>query len=244
MKEIVDFVRQYDPAFPEKVRGATEAELARLERLAKRKLPEAYRDFLRSMGRSMDGMGISAYNFSIDAITQLHEEEEYDWPRRFLVIAEHETDPYYHYFLDLDTLHEGDCRVVSFDSSFTSKTLEEQHVHPQASSLRNLLFETAFICKRMAPSPHRQRTKLLYPKLKARKAIDQETLNAFEQVALRLGFQRLPFSEPEPLLFDRQDAALYAKSGFAGEIVASLAAQDERELHRLREILMDHAEQN
>jgi hypothetical protein len=244
VKEIIDFVRQYDPAFPNEIRGATEAEIVRLEQLAERKLPAAYRQFLMHMGRNMDGMGISGYNFAIDAIAELHQEEEYDWPRQFLVIAEHETDPYYHYFFDLDTLYDGDCRVVSFDSSFTSKTLQKQHVHMQATSLRNLLFETAFICKRLAPSPHRQRLKLLYPKLQARKAIGLEALNTLEPVALRLGFRRLPFSDSEPMLFDRHDAAIYAKSGFAGEIICSLAAQDEGELTRLREILTDHAARN
>ncbi|MFL5349020.1 MAG: SMI1/KNR4 family protein [Hyalangium sp.] len=244
MKEIIDFVSQYDPGFPNEIRGATEAEIARLEQLAGRKLPNAYRQFLKSMGRGMDAMGISGYNFGIEAVTEMHGEDEYDWPLRFLVIAEHETDPYYHYFMDLDTLHDGDCRVVSFDSSFTSETLQERHLHVQAASLQNLLFETAFICKRLALLPYLQRLKLLYPKLQAKNTSARETLNVFEQVVLRLGFRKLPFSEPEPMLFDRHDAAIYAKSGFAGEIVCSLAAQDGREVARLREILKDHSEQN
>jgi len=50
MRELVDFVARFDPAFPARVRGAAPEALAELEALAGRPLPRVLRAFLATLG--------------------------------------------------------------------------------------------------------------------------------------------------------------------------------------------------
>jgi hypothetical protein len=52
VQALVQFVSQYDPAFSDRIRGATDEEIDVLEGLVGRPLPASYRDFLRMMGHS------------------------------------------------------------------------------------------------------------------------------------------------------------------------------------------------
>lgn len=243
MKELIDFVSRYDADFPRKIRGAGEEDLSRLEKLAGRKLPEAYREFLRHMGRNMGGMGIITVSFNIDDIEHFHASvaKEFNWPPRFLLIGEHQQDPYNHYFMDLDTPHNGDCRIVTFDSQLDQSTLQPADVHERAPSLRQLLLQTAFLGKVMGRFPHQERTVLTYARLRERRADSKQALALLEKTALLLGFQRVPFSTPTHLMLERGDAAVYAKAGLPGMVAMTLLGEDKFELLRIREVFSDQS---
>lgn len=246
MKDLIDFVSEYDPDFPRKIRGASEEEIAHLEQLAGRNLPEAYREFLRFMGNGMGGMGIITISFNIQDIERFHgsAREEFNWPCRFLLIGEHQQDPFYHYFLDLQTLHEGDCRVVSFDSQLDETTLQPEDVHERAPSLKQLLLQTAFLGKVMGRFPHQERSVLTYPRLKNQGADSKKALALFETAARQLGFQKLPFSTATHLMLTREDEAIYAKAGLPGLVAMTILGKDERKLVQTREIFSDHSSQH
>ncbi|QRK12465.1 SMI1/KNR4 family protein [Archangium violaceum] len=247
MKELIGLASRCDPAFTGRIQGASPEEIARLEQLSERKLPDVYRELLSHMGRDMGGIGIAAVEFEINNLLRFLEEEgsAYDWPSRFLMIAEHKQDPYYHYFLDLDTLNDdGDCRVVSFDSTLEAHELDERHVHEQAPSLKALFLKLAFLCKCLGRFHHQEIAILTYPRLEKKSDNPLGALADFEQAALHLGFQKLPYSTPTALMLDRHDAAIYAKGGAIGRVAATLTGKDEHEILRIREILSDRAARN
>lgn len=252
IQELIKFASRHDPDFSRKIRGATEEEIEAFEQLARRKLPSLYREFLEYMGRDMGDVGIHTINFNMDAVAAYHKNgQEYDWPERYLMIAEHEQDPYCHFFLDLKTLDNGDCRVVSFDSMLSADELQDRFITLQADSFRGLLFRTAFLCQYLGRFPYQHATVLAYPKLMNRSATPDETLDTFEGAARKLGFdrvarvmERLTHASVTNLMLDRQDACIFAKCGAPGKVPVTLTGRDEREVLRLREILIDHAAAN
>lgn len=56
IEALIEYVRQYDPGFIARIKGAGEGELAYLEQLAGRSLPDTYHQFLQRMGRDTGGL--------------------------------------------------------------------------------------------------------------------------------------------------------------------------------------------
>jgi hypothetical protein len=243
MREIIAFASEHDPDFSQKIRGALKEEIDELEILAGRALPAVYRDFLKHMGKSMGDIGYSGVTFSIDAVARLHrnEDNELNWPRQFLVIAEHQQDPYFNYFLDLNTLSDGDCRVVRFDIELNADRFNPDHIYEEAPGFRTFLFETVFLSKHLARFPHYASAVFSFPKLKLTQPDSMSTIGTFDQAALKLGFRKLPFSRPDYTMLERHDAAIYGMGSVLGEVGVTMKAQDERELSRIREILADYS---
>jgi hypothetical protein len=246
LRELIDFISRYDPEYPRKIRGATQEEIDRLEQLAGRTLPAVYREFLSYMGKGMGGMGVITVSFDIEQIERFHGEagKQFNWPRRFLLIGEHEQDPFFHYFLDLETLHDGDCQVVAFDYQLDANTIRPEDIYERAPSLKQLLTQIAFLGKVMGRFPHQERSIFTYPQHQARGVDSTVVLSLFEKAALRLGFQKMSFSTPTHLMLARDDAAIYAKAGLPGMVAMTLLGKDERELLRIREVFSNQAAEN
>ncbi|MFL5344933.1 MAG: SMI1/KNR4 family protein [Hyalangium sp.] len=243
MPELIRFASQYDPAFPQKIRGAAPEEIAHLESLAGRKFPAVYREFLTRMGKSMGDVGYSDVNFSMGAMARLHknEDQELNWPSQFLVIAEHEQDPYFNYFLDLNSMKEGDCRVVRFDISLSTEGYNPKHIRPEAPSFTTLLFEMVFLSKHLARFPQHASATFSFPKLSTQSPEPARVIEVFEKAATLLGFRKCSYSRPEHSMLERENAAIYGRGSRLGEVSVNISAQDARELLRLRETLTDYA---
>lgn len=243
MTELVDFASEHDPDFPKKIQGASTEEIDHLEYLSGRKFPAVYREFLKYMGKGMGDVGYSDVTFNMDALVKFHQNEdhEFNWPRQFLVIAEHEQDPYFNYFLDLSTLKEEDCRVVRFDIALNAAHFNPEHISPEAPNFRTFLFEMIFLGKHLARFPHHSSAVFSFPKLRDRAPDPVGVIGTFEVAAINLGLRKLPYSRPEHSMLERGDAAIYGRGSQLGEVSVTMAAQDARELARLREILSDYA---
>lgn len=58
MENFIRYVAQFIPLYSRKISGATESEIAALEKLAGRILPNTYRHFLLKMGRNLGGLAL------------------------------------------------------------------------------------------------------------------------------------------------------------------------------------------
>lgn len=91
MKELLNYIAQYDSAFIGKIRGASDAAIARLEQLAGDALPPQYCEFLAVMGENTGGFEFSNDDaMSITEIMRFYEEKargEADVPANCVVIA-------------------------------------------------------------------------------------------------------------------------------------------------------------
>jgi hypothetical protein len=98
--------------------GATEEEIAAVERLAPRPLPPFYRWFLRRMGRSMGAMAYPSIDFSVRAVLGCYAAEDFLLPseRYFMIGYEEDEVMPLHVFYDLETPARGDALVVLRDA--------------------------------------------------------------------------------------------------------------------------------
>jgi hypothetical protein len=195
------------------------------------------------MGKSMGDVGYSDVTFSMDAIARLHknEDQELNWPSQFLVIAEHEQDPYFNYFLDLSTEKQGDCKVVRFDIALNADQYNPEHIRPEAPSFTTLLFEMVFLSKHLARFPQHASATFSFSSLRSRNPDPARVIDVFEKAATQLGFRKWSYSRPEHSMLERENAAIYGRGSRLGEVSVNMSAQDPRELLLLREIIADYA---
>ena len=110
--QLINFVAERDAPFPDRIKGAGLAEIARLEAAVGRPLPAIYRQFLERMGRSTDWLRFAAARFDIDTMIRYHEFALLPDPPGFLLIGRAQSDPFYDVYLWQDTPQT--LRVVSF----------------------------------------------------------------------------------------------------------------------------------
>ncbi|MFL5345327.1 MAG: SMI1/KNR4 family protein [Hyalangium sp.] len=242
MRELMEYIRQYDPAFSSRVEGASQEEVARLEQLVGQPLPARYKQFLRTLGRSMGDLQAEDTDFRIERVLKFYENSKRRPPARYILIGAQVADTYDQYLLDRAAASgEEDCAVVQADPAepFTST----DYIHTLYPSLQDMLFVLAFSTKRMAMLPHRRD---FLPSLvdsgKGRlRIVPSGLLDSLEGILGRLGFQKLPYTSALNPLFERGDAALYASRSPEGDgVTIELGAEDQREFRRLSEILRDN----
>jgi hypothetical protein len=242
MKELIEFISHYDPQYPTKIRGATEAEIAELERLIGRKLPSRYKEFLHHMGRGMGDFEVPETNFSIERVVRFYRGKGRERvPARYVFIAAHEEDPYSSYYQDCGGSEEvADCKIVRAEIGEDFSNAESlSSAYP---SLEDMLFLLSFQVKRMSYLPHRAflQTSWGTPGQEPGEA-GTLTLEELEVLMPRLGFQKLSYTSPMNPMFERGDAAFYAhRASNKGVLSAELAAANEKERDRLLEIIRDN----
>jgi hypothetical protein len=98
--------------------GATEEEIAQVERLAPRPLPPFYRWFLRRMGRDMGAIGYPTIDFSVRAVLGCYAAEDFLLPsdRYFMIGYQEDEVMPLHIFYDLETPARDDALVVQRDA--------------------------------------------------------------------------------------------------------------------------------
>ncbi|AEI64597.1 SMI1/KNR4 family protein [Corallococcus macrosporus] len=241
MKELLEYINGFEPAFSRQVQGATATEVSRLESLVKRPLPTHYKDFLLGMGRGMGSLREEDTDFGIGRVLKFYETSKRRPPPRFIFIGAQLVDTYGRFLLDCgQAAEQADCPVVQADPEEPFEN--EDHIVPLYGSLKDMLFLLAFSRKRMALLEHRRR---FLPSLVGSgtgnvRIVDPALVGAIDKTLLQLGFQKLPHTSPLTPLYERGDAAFYVdRSSQGGGISAELAARDEREFGRLVEVIQD-----
>lgn len=235
MKELVDFLERYRPGHAAAVGGASPAHIARLEALAGVTLPDEYLEFLRSMGEDPGFFQVPAHDFRIGRILDLYELGEDLPPPGYLFVGAHEADAYADYYLD--TKAPGGP-VLRTDHPPLLISLR-----PEYPSFKETVFSLAFAFPRMGLLAHRRGLAPAWRKqADGSMAVPADAVARLLAAAAALGFQRLPQTSDLNPMLERGDAALIAHQAPQGRGVAiELAAQDDREIKRLAEVLQDTA---
>lgn len=240
MHDLIEFIRQYDPQYSSKIRGASAEELARLEQLVGRALPARYKEFLLHLGKNMSDLQMPDTDFQIGRVLKFYELGKRRPPARYMFIGAQVADPYDRYLLDCGDGPSQDCPVLRADNQESFKTTDELWVaYP---TLKDMLFVLAFSVKRMSLLPHRRQfTPALEEGDDGLSRVPPGLMDAVVQVMRSLGFESLPYTSALNPLFERGDAAFFAsRNPEGGGMTAELAAQDEQEFKRLIEIIRDN----
>jgi hypothetical protein len=240
MYELIEFIRQYDPEYLSKIRGASAEETARLEQLVGRALPAHYKEFLLHLGKDMGDLQMPETDFRIGRVLKFYELGKRKPPARYIFIGAQIEDPYDRYLLDCGDGPRQDCPVLRADNQESFKTTDNLWV--SYPSLKDMLFVLAFSVKRMDLLTHRRQfTPSLEEGEDGLSRVPPGLMGAVVKVVETLGFERLPYTSDLNPLFERGDAAFYAsRNPEGGGMTAELAAQDEREFKRLIEIICDN----
>ncbi|NVJ24471.1 MULTISPECIES: SMI1/KNR4 family protein [Myxococcus] len=238
MDDFIALLGRYDPDYPATIRGAPHERIARFADLVGRELPPHYVDFLRRMGSNMGSLELPAVSFELDALIESLESEEWRPPPRYVLVAMELKDPYFDYYLDLDSPSEDDFWVVRFETG--GNAVFEGRVHPGYHSLRALLFSLGFLSKRLKPMPARTTMMMSLSGQQESRAPQLKQLQSLKQIALKSGFEHLAHAGPSCLLLDREDAAIYAHHPPRGGLIVEVASMSEAGLSKVTEVLRDN----
>ncbi|MCY1072974.1 SMI1/KNR4 family protein [Archangium lansingense] len=240
MRDLIEFIRQYDPEYPSKIRGASADETVRLAQLVGRALPAHYKEFLLHLGKDMGDLQMPETDFRIGRVLKFYELGKKKPPTRFIFIGAQVEDPYDRYLLDCGDGQHQDCPVLRADPQEPFKTTDNLWV--SFPSLKDMLFVLAFDVKRMGLMPHRRQFTPSFEEGKdGLSRVPPGLMDSVEKVLARLGFEKQPYTSELNPLFERGDAAFYAsRNPEGGGMTAQLAAQDEREFKKLIEIIRDN----
>ena len=208
------YMERYNPGFRSRIRGVSEREIAVMEELYQRPLPESYKEFLRMMGADLGGFHlVNDSDSSYDAVMERAKERLEDpiWGHRFhdLVIVA----PRYFESEDasLQDAPGGEPRVVGGDPT------------PYivfSSSLQNMLMGVACMRYGLREYPHRR------PCMGPTRA---ESSHA-AAVLKSQGFEFLWFSDAYLAVAERGEVrlALHQRDGAVGAV--TITALDPKEL--------------
>lgn len=200
MDDLVAYVEQYEPAFHERLEGASGEEVAELERLVGRPLPGNYRLFLERMGRDQGGlMDGYAATLSVDETLDHYrvctERYPQDLPRDCVVIARGRTEDNDELSLRLNpNKPQAEPQVVWTCHAEIAETV--------AKSLPRLLFQQAFLRYEMGHFPFGAEYHL---------RVGDHTLDRVALVAEQIGFAKKWFRDPMHWCGWAADAALMAE---------------------------------
>ncbi|HEY8506021.1 MAG TPA: SMI1/KNR4 family protein [Gemmataceae bacterium] len=236
MKELVRYIARFDPEYPRTVRGASPEEIGYLSTLVGRPLPEDYQDFLATMGHDMGNFHPfnGEKDFSVETITAYYENEERLHPPSFILIAMDDGPEGLDVFLEI-LPPPAKPRVVQFA---VYHPFDPAQVRVKFENLADMLFTLAFTTVRFGMFPHRTSLVAPHPSdWESRSPVPR--LEAFKALAERLGFERVPYTGNWSPGYDRGDAVAHCYQPPPFAPYFSLAAEKERELFRLAEVMMD-----
>jgi hypothetical protein len=233
MKELIEWLHQYDPSYLQKIRGISGEELIELEQLVGRPLPHRLKASLRWMGKEPGDVQSPELWPRASRIRQFYlSERRHQLSPRYLFIATSDEPPGLDYFQDCGLLAEAeDCPIVQARQGTAGGFT------PAFPSLRDMVFWVAFQTKRVEALPFRA---FLRPADAGYGAADtaEMILEDLKELMPALGFRRLPQTSDQNPLFERGDAALAAHGSSAPEeLRVVLAATHERERARLWEVI-------
>ncbi len=182
------------PRLSQEWEGAPASEIAQIESIAGRPLPELYVWFLSHLGRSMGGMQYPTIDFSARAILSAYAARQIEPHPRFLLIGhEHDEVSPLHYFYDLESPARADALVVRM---LTPK----DESHEQFETFREMLAWGELWSRRVEGAPQQCQGRLHCPG----GALHAELW----PVLSRLGFEAPIETGAFCGLYERSDAAL------------------------------------
>lgn len=222
MRALIEHISKWDPSLPRSVRGASQDEVAALEKLAGRSLPPAYRDFLLSMGHGTGSLRLFGGNadFRIDAVTDFYTNTLWRPSRDALFIGRELGGSGTDFFLDKIPT-EPEFRVALL--AVGEDNFEPIVVYP---ALPNMLMSLAFAALRIERLPHRARFSA-----SGRVKWDEKSgsrIQGFHRLALSLAFEPAPFTGSWAAAYDRRDAGLtcYQMPGCGPSFSAAAETED------------------
>lgn len=236
--EFIKLLGRYDSGYPATIEGASWERIAHFTNLVGRNPPPLQVEFLRRMGGSIGSLELPAVVFDLEALIESLESDEWRPPPRYVLMAMEMKDPYFDYYLDLESPSDADYGVVRFETG--ASAVFEGRVHPSYHSLRDMLFSLGFLYKRLKPLPFQTVLTVSPAKQQGGKPSQPEQLVALTRVAQKQGFKRLAYTGPSCLLLDREDAAIYGHLPPRGGLIVEAAATEKRGLLRVSEALRDH----
>lgn len=223
MEDFVEYVSKYRPEFASEIRGAGNAEIILLERMAGVSLPADYRAFLSLMGHADGGLNLTFDGTTdIDEIIDLYQAAAVkDWlPPDCLLVGVGKLA------LQAMCLRLGAGKeppVVLAEG----KTVTRTH----AESLRKLLFRTAFM---------KYRTKALVHRAFGSTASPEPVLKQGRELAGLLGYEEMWFSDAVAFCGEKGGAAAVVVNQYEGEGVSVvIAADDLGEVQRVSEAVRE-----
>lgn len=193
LDQVIDFVLEHWPPHRAPLIGASDADLARLESLQKRPLPDDYRTLLKRLGHSVHGLKWDHIDFRLEPTVRFLERMGNDLrflQGRYMLVGRDLTESNLEFLLDLEGSAEGGIPVVRTSVFSLSEALTPDDVNPDATSLAELLFREAYLDLRREPLPQSS----LHVSMDFSGRLDEREL--VERVLVGLGLARHPLSGP------------------------------------------------
>jgi hypothetical protein len=208
--------------------GASANEVAALEAIAHRPLPDFYRWFLERMGKSMGPMRYPTVDFSAQGVLEAYAMGSIERDDRYLLIG-YERDELtpLHYFYDLDRPARGDALVVRM-------LTPRDETHEQFETLREMLAWGELWAARVEKAAQSCRGSL--------RAVSGDPYAALEPILRRLGFDTPIATGAFCGLYERADATLIgsgAPSDAPGTQSFALGGTDAATLGQLLSAIAD-----
>lgn len=230
-QDVVDYVAQFDPSFPDQVEGASAEEIEELERLLPEgSLPEVYRGFLQAMGRSTDWINIRNIDFHIEVVLDYYRLEHWLPANRYVRIGLAGEAPGFHPHLEI--LPVGDSPVIAFPETqpkYLEDTLTKFTTY-LAGSLPELFAMPVFEMYEIYSVPREAVT--LRAQSWRRRAVDD-----LEEWVASQAMERLFFSSRTGRAWHRPDAAIRGIQRVGMPLEVRLAADDPRQTQHLATLL-------
>ncbi len=151
MEQLIRYVAQFDPQFPQRIRGASAQEIARLEQLVGFPLPPTYRAFLEAMGQDMGGLELFVQDTSCIS-------DVIEYYQRWVLTGQIKLPLNGIVFWFPDLPHH-DLMLQSGDGNSEPRVyqIEDGEMRgPYADSLEQLLFQRAFVKYLLSPLPYKR----------------------------------------------------------------------------------------
>ncbi|MCY0989721.1 SMI1/KNR4 family protein [Nannocystis sp. ILAH1] len=238
----VRYFAVYVEGFGARFAPASEDDIRRLEMRAGFAFPPELRAFLRRLGRTPHGAAapfMEDYDFGIDVIATFYGAPTVPAPPGavYLWTLDRQSEMF------LDTTQSPPFPVVGYEWGFDDEGQpipgsHHVYIYHHCHSLMQFLYCEAFRFLRTEVLPHRAELrrstarKAGVPPMAARMA-------RFRELAERLGFAPVPYMTGELAYYNRSDASLMLYPSDVSYDSVSIDADSERELRRLREILVD-----
>jgi len=144
-EEVMAYIADYDPEFPDSIEAATKGDILELEALTGRELPEVYRNFLDVMGRNTGWLNIQNLDFRIGTVLEYYRRDNALPVDEFFRIGSDTKDPSYNPHLQM-SLVAPELKVVAFPGCTLGTFAETtaRHMKWIAGSMQEMFSRPAF----------------------------------------------------------------------------------------------------
>lgn len=235
----VRYFSAYIEWFGERMVPASEAEVRSLEMRAGRRFPPEFSAFLRRMGHTPFGAldpFMEDYIYGIDAVAKFYQAPRVPAPPEAVYLWTLGGDCE----MFLDTAQGLPYPVIGYgwyfgDDGAIIPGSHHPYIYHDSHSLMQFLYCEAFRWLRVGMLEYRATLR------RSAKTADAPPLMAriaqFRELSVKLGFTSVPYMIGQLAYYNRDDASLMLYPGSEDEV--TIDADSERELGRLREILVD-----